>query len=153
MNRIKKIDKTKQKIKELEEGWKRTQADFDNYRKRIESERQGWSAQVQLELIEKLLPILDNFELAIAHVPQQEKSSNWIVGILHIQKQFENMLRDIGVEKIEIKIGDEFNPNLHEAIAAQPSPNLKHNQISKIVATGYRQEDKIIRPVKVEVAQ
>ena len=142
-----------QEIHELKLGWQRTQADFDNYRKRIESERQGWSAQVQLELIEKLLPILDNFELAIAHVPQQEKSSNWIVGILHIQKQFENMLRDIGVEKIEIKIGDEFNPNLHEAIAAQPSPNLKHNQISKIVATGYRQEDKIIRPVKVEVAQ
>jgi len=140
-------------------GWKRCQADFENYKK-MQTEAQKefvkYSAQ---NVVMQIIPVLDNFHMSTDHVPEEQKNNGWVTGIMHIQKQLENVLKENGVTEIETKVGDKFNPEIHEAIhdSSQKSVDSKQEKsegqelIKKIVMKGYKLNDKIIRPVKVTV--
>lgn len=134
------IESALSRNKELEDMLKRTLADYQNLERRIEDERRMLSKLSSLLLIEKLLPTLDNLENAQAHIKDE--------GLEMVIKQFKEILSSEGVTEIEAE-GQTFDPNLHEAVETQEGH--QDNKIVKIIAKGYKIEDKVIRPAKVIV--
>ena len=102
-------------IEELQDRLKRQMAEFDNFRKRTEKEKAAMYEIGAKDIIEKILPVLDNFERGLAAVPEDEKGSSFAEGIEKIYKQFVKTLEDAGVETIEA-VGQQFDPNLHNAV-------------------------------------
>ena len=147
MNHIKKIDKTKQKIKELEEGWKRTQADFENYRKRTEEQR--GEILMKAEFLAKITPVLDNFRRAFKHSPDDEFAR----GIKQIEKQLEDILTSEGLKKIPAEIGAKFDPLIHEAISCEGNKRIPADHIIAETESGWIFNGKVIKPAKVRVSK
>ena len=147
------IEKLRQQVIDLEFGWKRTQADFENYRKRTEQDRINLCTTANLDLIVKILPVLDNFRRASLHIPENLQENDWTKGILMIEKHLEDILIQEGLIKIAVKPGHQFDPNLHEAISYEENKDFKSEQIITSVEEGYKLGDKIIRPAKVRVAK
>ena len=131
-------------------GWKRCMADFENYKKRQLESNRFLGNHAKEEIIQKLLPVVDNFEASVAHVPKDSTNDPWVIGITHIQKQIENILEESSVKVIETKVGDEFDPEIHEAIQRKGEKS-KTNKIKEVVQKGYKIGDRIIRAVKVIV--
>lgn len=162
MDSKKKLPDRKKLFKELQQradeylaGWQRSKADFENYKR----SQQEWEKNVRLyaaeDLLHKIIPVIDNFELSINHIPQNEESKPWREGILHIKRQLEDVLVSCGVSVVEVKPGDSFDPNIHECVAEVcegDSDNQKNDIIlKKVVRSGYRLGDKILRPAQVTV--
>lgn len=146
----KKIKEMEIKISELVSGWQRTQADFLNFKKQTDIERSSLIKNANSNLVYELLPILDNFRLAAKHVPKELESNNWVMGIRQIEKQFEDTLSAIGLEKIS-SLGEHFNPMLHEAIDHVKSEKPE-GEIVEEVLSGYKFKDEVIRPSRVKVS-
>lgn len=142
-------------LKKSLDGWRRCLADFENYRKMQNESGKELLNLATENLVFQMLPILDNFHASTEHVPEDQKNNAWVTGIMHIQKQLETFLKDNGVEEVETKVGDEFNPEVHEAIHSNSNDSNKHsndaNVIKKIVSKGYKINHKVIRAVKVIV--
>lgn len=120
---------------------KRCQADFENYKKRQAENLKDFMKYSTQNIILEIIPVLDNFHVSTDHIPEDQKDNSWVVGIMHIQKQLEKVLTDNGVEEIAVKIGDKFDPKIHEAIQnnKQGSTNKEQkNKISKVVLKGYK---------------
>ena len=149
MNRIKKIDKTKLKIKELEEGWKRTQADFENYRKRTEEQRGEILMMIKANFLSKITPVLDNFRRAFEHSPDDEFAR----GVKQIEKQLEDILISEGLQKLPAEAGMKFNPEFHEAISCEPNRKMPADHIIAEIESGWMFEGKVIKPTKVRVSK
>lgn len=156
----KKIDPKDQKIQELEAkiqeltlGWQRTQADFENYRKRMESMKTEWISSANTDLILRILPIMDNFRLANLHTPENLKNDAWVEGIRQIEKQLETIFTQEGLTKISVKPGDVFDHNFQEAISYEPNDKFPENQIIQVLEEGYKFNNKVLRPVKVRVSK
>jgi molecular chaperone GrpE len=135
---IKGKDKTTKLVKLLQ----RTQADFENFRKRAEKEKAELTKFANESLILELLPVLDNFERSLKITPKDSPIGQ---GIRLIKRQLGDILAQNGVEKIETKIGDRFDPAICEAVAGTG------DRIAEIVLDGYRLNGKVIRTVKVKV--
>jgi len=140
--------KEKKEIEELKAGWQRTQADFENYKKRVEKDKISWHDEARSEVIRELLPIFANLTLAASHVP---KDSSWGSGINLILKQLDDKLGSLGVEKIVPQKGEIFDPNLHEAVAAENLTQVKEGCITRVESEGYKIADKVICPARVYV--
>lgn len=134
---------------ELENLLKRLQADFDNYRKRVEQEKMQITQFANANLLLDILPVVDNFRRALDHHNTQD---SWSQGVKAIERQLEEALTRHGLQVIEVTIGDQFNPALHEAIAHQPSNDHQPNSIIKIAEHGYQLGGTVLRPAKVVVA-
>ncbi len=132
------------------DGWKRCQADFENYKKRQETLQWELAKYSGLNLIMQILPVLDNFHAATDHIPGEQKDDQWVVGIMYIQKQLEKILEDNGVKEIKTKEGDDFDPKIHEAVHNANEKVVK-NKIAKVVVKGYKMEEKIVRAARVIV--
>ena len=146
------------------DGWKRCQADFENYKKRQMENRKDMIAYSNINLISEILPVLDNFHASTEYIPESQKDEPWVVGIMHIQKQLEKVLEDNNVSEIKIKIGDKFNPEIMEAIAdanlrtkcestneeKEKSEECK-NIVKKVFMKGYKINDRVIRAARVVV--
>jgi len=150
---VSKKQSLKSQIEEIKAGWQRTAADFENYKKRVEAEKKSWGDEAKIEAAEKILPIADNFSLAVSHLPQENKDSQWVQGIILIAKQIETVLQELGAEKISVEKGAQFNPLLHEARQTKKVKNASPGTIVKIEKPGYKLADKIIRPARVIVAR
>jgi molecular chaperone GrpE len=134
-------------IKERDEylaGWQRAKADLENYRKRKNVEMDEFKKYAQVEFILRILPILDNFEKAYAHLPKEMEKDPWIQGIAMIKIQLEEILKSFNIKEIKAE-GEEFNPALHEALQKTSSSQ----KIKKVIEKGYTLNEKIIRPAKV----
>jgi molecular chaperone GrpE len=131
--------------------WLRTLADFDNYRKRIERERQDLSEAVASDVLRELLPIVDDLERAL-------KSSAWQAesaarrGVELIHRQLLDLLRKRGVEPIDV-VGRDFDPLWHEAVAGDPLDGRRDGEITAEVRRGYRIGSRLLRPAQVKVAK
>lgn len=131
---------------------KRLQADFENYKKRVANEQRETMRFVTTGIISDLVPILDNFNMAVAHVPEDKKSDPWVTGITYIEKQFEEVLAGFGVSIMEVKAGDDFDPSRHEAMGSeQGAGDTKEQKIAKVLQKGYLMGEKVIRAAKVTV--
>lgn len=136
------------------EGWKRCQADFENYKKRQETLQWELAKYSGLNLIMQILPVLDNFHAATDHIPPEQKDDQWVVGIMYIQKQLEKILEDNGVKEIKTKAGDDFDPQIHEAVhnSQQEKEKTGQHKIVKVALKGYKMEEKVIRAARVIVS-
>lgn len=137
------------KVKEIEDGWKRTQADFENYRKRSEAERGEILEIMKADFLTKIAPVLDNFRRAFLHAPDDDFAK----GVKQIEKQLEDILLSEGLQKIPAGPGDKFNCNLHEAISCEPNKKIPADHIIAETESGWMFEDKVIKPTKVRVSR
>lgn len=135
------------------DGWKRERAAFDNYRKEDVERFSQAHQRMMRNFLTALLPILDNFELAFTHTPEEVRKSEWFLGYTYIKKQFEDFLAQEGVKDIETK-EKEFNPRLHEAIEIIEPEGEKAEGSLRIIEElrkGYILGDFVIRPARVRV--
>ncbi len=148
-------------------GWQRCLADFDNYKKRQQESQRELSEFAGQNVLQSLLPVVDNFHSATAFVPEEQKDSPWLTGIMFIQQQLDKVLEDNGMVEVRIEIGDEFDPETMEAVTEKvaqieneenSSDDSDGNQedqspqtVTKIITKGYKTGQKIIRPARVVV--
>lgn len=147
-----KKDKRDEKIEELTDLLKRNMAEFDNFRKRTEKEKSAMYEVGARSIIEKLLPVVDNFERGLATVSEEDKEKDSFAnGMDLVYKQILKLFEDIGVEVIETE-GKEFDPNLHNAVMHIEDENLGENVIAQEFQKGYTYKGTVIRHSMVQVA-
>lgn len=129
------------------QNWQRAAADFQNYKRRTEEERQKNALYANLALVLNMLPIYDDLERALASVEQTPAGAQWVEGVRAIARKFQGALEASGVKEIAAE-GQEFDPNLEEAIAQEPGPG---GRVLKVVQKGYTMGDRVIRPAMVIV--
>lgn len=146
-----KKDKKDEKIEELTDQLKRQMAEFDNFRKRTEKEKSGMYDIGAKEIIEKILPVVDNFERGLAAVPSEEERNPFVEGMNKIYKQLMAALGDMGVTPIEA-VGKEFDLNLHNAVMHVEDEAFGENVIAEEFQKGYLYKDTVVRHSMVKVA-
>lgn len=139
------------KIEELTDRLQRTMAEFDNYRKRTEKEKSAMFEIGAKDIIEKILPVVDNFERGLAAVPEEEKESAFAEGMEKIYRQLMKTLEDAGVKAIEA-VGQPFDPNFHNAVMHIEDENLGENIVAQELQKGYTYKDTVVRHSMVQVA-
>ncbi len=160
--------------------WQRCLADFENYKKQSAQQNEEFKKYATENLIVDLLPVLDNFQASLEHIPEAEKESGWVTGILYIQKQLLDILANHGVRAMNVQVGDTFDAGQHEALQSSAKPEPEKNKkeekrkeedvqenkekegkvdkrdnslkITKVIKDGYRIGDKVIRPALVETS-
>lgn len=147
----KKKDKKDEKIEELTDMVKRQMAEFDNYRKRTEKEKASMYEIGAREVIEKILPIVDNFERGLAAVPEEEKEIPFVDGMNKIYRQLLSVFEGMGVKAIE-SVGQEFNPDYHNAVMHVEDEEAGENVVVEEFQKGYTYKDTVIRHSMVKVA-
>ncbi|MDD2807126.1 MAG: nucleotide exchange factor GrpE [Patescibacteria group bacterium] len=140
------------KAEEYLNGWKRAKADYINLKKDTEKRTAEIIQYANAALIAELLPIFDNFKLALKHIPEPAKSAEWVTGFIHIKKQFDDFLKQLGIEEIKTD-GDKFNPEFHEAVATESQADVESGVIYEEVKSGYTLHGKVVVPAKVKVAK
>ncbi len=146
----KKQDALKEKIEELEDRVKRQMAEFDNFRKRSEKEKTAMFETGAKSVIEKILPVVDNFERGLATVPEEEKGAPFAEGMEMIYKQLITELEKMDVKPIPA-IGEEFNPDFHNAVMQVESDEYESGVIAKELQKGYTYRDSVVRHSMVAV--
>ncbi len=146
-----KKDKKDEKIDELTDRLQRSMAEFDNYRKRTEKEKASMYMIGAKEVVEKILPVIDNFERALASVSEEQKEDPFVEGMDKVYKHFCKTLEDMGVTPIEA-VGKEFDPNLHNAVMHVDDEEAGDNVIVEEFQKGYLYKDFVVRYSMVKVA-
>ncbi|MEP7286305.1 MAG: nucleotide exchange factor GrpE [Chloroflexota bacterium] len=139
------------KAAEYLDGWQRSRADFVNYRKRAEKEREEVYQNASVDTLRKLLPVIDDFDRAIANVPANKANDEVIKGFGLIHRKLVTLLENTGITVIN-PIGEEFNPEHHEAIGQDESSDVPSGHVTAVLQKGYIHGDKMLRPAIVRVA-
>lgn len=140
------------KVAALEDKVKRQMAEFDNFRKRTSKEKEQMFSMGEKNVIEKMLPVVDNFERGLASVPEAEKGSAIVSGMEMVYKQLVKQLEDLGVKPIEA-VGKEFDPNYHNAVMQVASEEYESGVVAQEYQKGYTYHDTVIRHSMVGVVQ
>ena len=133
-------------------NWKRERADFLNYKKEEAERTKEFLRYVNIDLILKILPILDNMHIAEKKIPEELKDNQWIEGFLKIKNQFENFLKEQGVERIET-LGKKFDPNFQEAVEIVEKKDCESGIVVGEIQKGYVFQGRVIRPAKVRITK
>ena len=147
----KKKDPKDEKIEELSDKLLRQMAEFDNFRKRTEKEKSAMYEIGAKDIIEKLLPVVDNFERGFSTVTEEDKEDAFVTGMEMVYKQLMTMLETVGVKPIEA-VGQEFNPDLHNAVMHVEDETVGDNIIVEEFQKGYTYRDSVVRYSMVKVA-
>lgn len=145
----KKVIELEKQVADLTEALQRERADSVNLRRRHDDQISQLRNSVRAQVIEDLLPVIDNFERAIKHAPDDLAGHDYIKGVQSVIKQFEKTLADIGVERIKT-VGEEFNPELHEAVSMEDGEGSRE-LIYEELQSGYKLGDQVIRHAMVRV--
>lgn len=146
-----KIDKKDEKIEELTDRLTRQMAEFDNFRKRTDKEKSQMYEVGAKDIIEKILPVVDNFERGLDAVKEEEKDDPFVQGMEKVYKHLMTTLEEIEVKPIEA-VGKEFDPNLHNAVMHVEDENFGENIVAEEFQKGYTYRDSIVRHSMVKVA-
>ena len=141
-----------EKVTALEDKVKRQMAEFDNFRKRTTKEKEQMFSMGEKNVIEKMLPVVDNFERGLAAIPEEEKGGALASGMEMIYKQLYKQLEDLGVKPIEA-VGKEFDPNFHNAVMQVASEEYESGYVAQEFLKGYTYHDTVIRHSMVGVVQ
>lgn len=144
-----KLIKAEEQVKEAQDKWLRQLAEFENFRKRTNQEKQGMYNNGVRDTVEKFLPVIDNFERAVAAT--EDKESSTYKGIEMILKQMLDVMSALGVEEIPAE-GEPFDPNIHSAVMHIEDESCDENVVVEVFQKGYKHGDKVIRPAMVKVA-
>lgn len=146
------LEQAQQQAKSSFEGWQRERADFANYKRRIERDQQMLSQNITGEVVKKYITVLDDLERALKARPTEGPAAAWAEGIDLIMRKLQNILETEGVKRIPAEM-EEFDPNRHEAISHENSPDHESGQIIEVVQQGYTLGDRVLRPAMVRVAR
>ncbi len=138
---------SKAKAQEYLESWQRAQADYANFKKRLEQDKADAVKYANAGIILKILPVLDDFERAVEHVPPELEKAPWVGGINGIARKLESALEAVGVTAIKAQ-GEYFDPTLHEACGCAPGPE---GVVVSELSRGYKLGERVIRPARVMV--
>ncbi len=130
----------------------RERASFLNYKRRVEQDREEAAYKATANVLKKLLGVVDDFERAVAHIPEDAKKVPWVEGVLAIHRKLNAVLESEGVEKIEAQ-GQPFDPNLHEAVAFDDTGDGHQDTVAEVYANGYKVRDRVLRPAMVKVSR
>ena len=130
----------------------RSQADFLNYKRRTEQDRERTVKDANAALLTQLLPVLDDLQRAVESVPSELAGNSWAAGVGLIGQKLSQILDRQGLEKIGAE-GEPFDPRVHEAVAYQEHPNYDEGQVAQVYRAGYRLHDRVLRPAQVVVAR
>ena len=148
-----KTEDLEQQLGELTLDLQRTRADFENYRKRVEAEKQAAQDLGQTKAIMKLLPVIDTIERAIANVPAELADNAWAKGVAGLNKQLDKQLKDLGLEKIDAKPGTPFNPELHQAVQFDEAAEGDKEVIAEELRAGYILNGAVVREAMTKVTR
>jgi len=151
------LEELKMRAAKADESWERllrTTADFDNFKKRAAREKIEAAQYASFSLIQKLLPVLDNFEMALtaAQSAQSDKLASLQSGVVMIQQQLKSALAEAGLEEIDAT-GKPFDPNFHEAISQQESTEVPEGNVLQQLRKGYKLKERLLRPATIIIAQ
>ena len=147
----KKKDKKDTQIEDLTDKLRRQMAEFDNFRKRTEKEKSGMFEMGAKSVVEKLLPVVDNFERGLASVPEDQKEDPFVAGVDKVYKQLLTVFDELGVKPIEA-VGQPFDPNFHNAVMHVEDENFGENEVAEEFQKGYMYRDSVVRHSMVKVA-
>lgn len=153
MAKSKKQSELELQVNELTNDLQRVRADFENYRKRADVEREMARANGKVGTVMKLLPVVDNIERAIAHTPADLADNTWAQGVTKLVKNLEKSLSDMGVQRIKASKGEQFDPEMHEAIQFDEDAEGEHEVIAEELQAGYKLGDDVIRHSMVKVTK
>jgi molecular chaperone GrpE len=139
------------KANEYLEGWQRARAEFVNYKKRADKERDDAYQNGVIDTFRKLLPVVDDFDRAIANVPPEMANTDVIKGFVLIHRKLLGLLESAGI-KVLNPVGEPFNPAFHEAIGQDETSNVPSGHVSTVLQKGYVYGDKVLRPALIRVA-
>ena len=142
------LEEAEAKAAENLNGWQRAQAEFINYKNRVQRDRELDYASMKGDIIKKMLPVLDDMERARANRPDGE---SWANGLELIARKFQNILEAEGVKRIEAA-GQPFDPNFHEAISSEPNDEVESGYVIEVMQNGYMLGERVVRPAMVRVA-
>lgn len=148
-NKSKELEDLHQQVGELTEALQRERADATNLRRRHDEQLASVRANAKVNVVRELLPVIDNFERALKHVPKDLESHDYIKGVQGVVKQFEKTLADMGVKRIKT-VGEPFDPKFHEAVMMEEGDGTKE-VVSEELQSGYRLGDEVIRHAMVKV--
>ena len=147
----KKKDKKDTQIEDLTDKLRRQMAEFDNFRKRTEKEKSGMFEMGAKSVVEKLLPVVDNFERGLASVPEDQKEDPFVAGVDKVYKQLLTVFDELGVKPIEA-VGQPFDPNFHNAVMHVEDDEQGENVVVEEFQKGYMYHDSVVRHSMVKVA-
>lgn len=142
-----------QQLGELTLDLQRTRADFENYRKRVDAEKQAARENGQMSAILKLLPVIDNIERAVAYTPEELKDNTWAQGVANLVKNLDKSLESLNLKRIDAKPGTDFNPEIHEAIQFDEEAEGEKEVIAEELQAGYLLNGTVVRHAMVKVTK
>lgn len=145
------LEESQAQAAEYLDGWQRARAEFANYKKRVERERQRTYKDAASDVIKRYLPVIDDLERALNGKPEEGEGATWAGGIELVYRKLLAILEAEGVTRIEAE-GEIFDPNLHEAIVQSESDEHESDQVIEVLEQGYVVDDRVLRTAKVRVA-
>lgn len=145
----KQVEELQRQVEELTAALQRERADSENIRRRHEDQVAGLRSSVKAQVVKSLLPVIDNFERALKHLPKELEGNDYIKGVNTTVKQFEKVLEHMGVERIKT-VGEAFDPHLHEAVSMEEGEG-SNEVVSEELQAGYKIGDDVIRHAMVRV--
>lgn len=149
----KELDQVRAQSQEYLDGWQRARAELANARKRFEKERAEAGQYAIAELARKLLPVSDDFERALANIPDETRNQPWLEGINLIYRKLQTAFESSGIAPIGVQPGDVFDPAIHEAITHEESAERQSGEIIAETQKGYKMGESVLRPALVRVAK
>jgi len=146
------LEEAQQEAAESKQGWQRAAADFANYKRRTEQDREASLGLANEALLAKTLSIVDDFDRAVTNVPPELEGNGWIEGVVAIDRKLDALLASEGLTAIEAE-GKPFNPHEHEAIAQEERTDVPDGTVIAELQRGYRIRDRVLRPAMVVVAR
>ena len=146
------IAKLQAEVTQLRDQALRDRAEFDNTRKRLQRDKEEAIGFANSRLLERLLPVLDNFELGLSAARQSAGDSAIVNGMSMVQKQLEDFLREQGLQPIDA-VGEKFDPNLHEALGDEPADGVPEGHVVRQLRKGYKLKDRLLRAANVFVSK
>ncbi len=142
----------KKKAEEYLDNWRRSAAEFTNYKRRIEKERADYAQYANSVLLARLLDVMDGFDAAFRAIPEKFRGEPWVEGIRLVEQKLARVLETEGVKPIPVE-GKDFDPNYHEAMFYEPTPGQPEGRITGEFQRGYFLGDRVLRPARVKVAK
>lgn len=146
------IDHLRAQVDEYLDGWQRSRAEFANYKKRTEREREEFRAKIKGEILIRYLDVFDDLDRALLDIPTDNENKAWVEGIELIHLKLSAILEAEGVEQIQAE-GEIFDPNFHEAISYEDTDDHQDGQVIEVIKHGYKLGDHVLRPAVVRVAK
>jgi molecular chaperone GrpE len=133
------------------DGWQRARAELANFRKRTERDREQMASVLRGDVVKQLLPVVDDFDLAVGSLPEDLEGHDWINGVLLIHRKLQSTLAELGVSEIDA-LGQPFDPAYHEAVMQRESAEHEPHIVIEVMRKGYMIEDRVLRPAMVAVS-